>query len=256
MIQPPHDAIPLEVCIDASSRLAARRSASAAFRGGASRVEICSDMSVEGLTPSPASIAEVRRVFGRRPGVLVMIRPRPGDFVYSQAEQAVMRRDLEMAATAGADGVVFGALSPPDGRIELPVVRTLVKAAKDFGVRAVFHRAFDAVPDRHEALEALIDCGMNSVLTAGIPWGSPGSAFDGLRTLEEIVRWAAGRIEVVIGGGVRSSNVKQIVARIRSCGGPVAVHSYSGVLTKGETSLAKVRELVALVSDSLREQSS
>ena len=251
-----HEMFPVEVCIDASSRLAAQRSAVAAFRAGAARVEVCSDMSVDGLTPPPASIAEVRRVFGRHPGVLVMIRPRPGDFAYSRAEQALMRRDIEMAATAGADGVVFGALSPADRRIELSAVRRFVQIAKDSGVRTVFHRAFDAVPDRREALELLVDCGVGSLLTAGIPWGSAGSALDGLETLEEIVRMASGRIEVVIGGGIRSSNVKVIVSRIRSCGGPTAIHSYSGVLTKGKTSLPKVRELVSLVSEALREQSS
>jgi len=255
MNRSPHETVPVEVCIDASSRLAARRSAAAAFHGGATRVEVCSDMSVYGLTPPQASVAEVRRVFGRRRGVLVMIRPRPGDFVYSLAEQTLMRRDLEMAVETGADGVVFGALSQSDSRIDVSVVRAQVQAAKESGVRTVFHRAFDAVPDRREALEMLIDCGVNSVLTAGIPWGAPGTALDGLETLEEIVRSAAGRIEVVIGGGIGSSNVKVILSKIRSCGGPMAVHSYSGVLTKGTTSLAKVRELVSIVSDSLREQS-
>lgn len=254
MTPPLHETIPVEVCIDASSRLAAQRSAAAAFRGGATRVEVCSDMSVDGLTPPRASIAEVRRVFGRRPGVIVMIRPRPGDFAYSRAEQALMQRDLEIAATAGADGVVFGALSSADKRIDLAALRSLVQIAKDSGVRTVFHRAFDAVHDRLEALETLVECGVDAVLTAGIPWGAPGSALEGLETLGETVRRAAGRIEVVIGGGVGASNVKAIVSRLLSSGGPVAIHSYSGVLTKGGTSQSKVRELVSLVSEAARGQ--
>ena len=255
MTNRPSDApIPVEICIDASSRLSAQRSATAAFRGGASRVEVCGEMSVEGLTPPSASIAEARRVFGARPGVLVLIRPRPGDFAYSPSELTVMHRDVEMAAAAGADGVVFGALSAADQRIEGSVVRSLVETAKGLGLVTTFHRAFDAVPDRHEALEALINYGVDTVLTAGIAWGKQGSALDGLETLERLVHLASGRIEIVIGGGVRSSNVTAILSRLRRCGGPLVVHSYSGVLAKGTTSLARVRELVLLVSEASRAQ--
>ena len=246
--------IPVEICIDASSRQAAQRSAGAAFRGGASRIEVCSDMSVEGLTPPPSSIAEARRVYGTRSGVLAMIRPRPGDFVYSRSELTTMHRDLDMAAEAGADGVVFGALSGPQHRIAEPAVRKLAQQAKDHGLRISFHRAFDAVADRQSALELLIDCGVDRVLSSGTAWGTEGSALEGLVTLESLIGMAAGRIEIVVGGGVRASNVKTILSRIQRRGGPISVHCYSGVVSNGSTSRVRVRELVSLVSEASRTQ--
>lgn len=244
--------IPVEICIDASSRVAARHSATAAFRGGAARIEVCSEMGLEGLTPPSDSIAEARRAFGDRSGVLVMLRSRPGDFFYSRSELDTLHRDLEMARAAGADGVVFGVLSSRDRRIERSVVRSFVEKARNYGLGTTFHRAFDAVPDRPEALETLIDCGVDRVLTAGVAWEKGGSVLDGLDTLEQLIRLAAGRIEVVIGGGVHSSNVRAILHRLQDCGGPIAVHSYSGMLEKGMTSLSKVREFVSCVDEASR----
>ena len=252
MHRPMHNSIPVEICIEASSRRATQRSATAAFRGGASRVEVCSDMSVEGLTPPATGIAEARRVFGTRPGVFAMIRPRPGDFAYSPSELTVMHRDLEMAAAAGADGAVFGVLSARDRRIAETPVRALVTTARDLGLGTTFHRAFDAVPHQIEALQLLMECGVHRVLTAGVAWGTEGSALDGLENIEQLVRLAGGQMEIVVGGGVRSSNVAEILSRLHAIGGTIAIHSYSGVLAKGVTSLTRVRELVSRVSEASR----
>jgi copper homeostasis protein len=209
-------------------------------------------MNVEGLTPPSTSIAEVRRVFGPRPGVLAMLRPRPGDFNYSLSELTVLQRDLDVAAKAGADGVVFGVLEGPENRIAVSALRTLVQAATAFGLGTTFHRAFDAVPDRANALETLIDCGVDRVLTAGIAWGRSGSALDGLDTLDDLVRRADGRIEITIGGRVQASNAPTILSRLAPRGGRIGIHAYSGVLVKGVTSLARVRELVSTVADASR----
>ncbi len=178
-----------------------------------------------------------------------MIRPRPGDFVYSSSELELMQHDIEAAAGAGADGVVFGVLEGRDHRLAESAVRTLVRLATSYGLETTFHRAFDAVPDRLEALDALVDCGVGRVLTAGVPWGGGGSALEGIEVLDELIRRAAGKLEVTVGGGLGPSNVRLILERLVASGGPIAVHSYSGVLAKGLTSLGRVRDLVATVHE-------
>ena len=173
----------------------------AAERGGADRLELCSALRLGGLTPSVGLVRTVREA--TRLPVMAMIRPRAGGFCYSDSEFAAMELDIVALLEAGADGVVFGVLWE-DGRLDSERCRRLVSLAA--GREAVFHRAFDFTPSLPDALEGLVELGFARVLTTG--GGS--SAAEGLPMLRELVERAAGRIEVMPGGGVRSANVREI----------------------------------------------
>ena len=137
--------------------------------------------------------------------VFVMIRPRGGGFVYSEAERDVMRRDVVAARELGADGVVIGGLRP-DGTVDLALVRSLIEAAR--GLPVTFHRAFDFTPSLAESLDSLADAGVQRVLSAG----GASTAVDGVRALAELVRQAGSRLVVMAGGGVREENVRTLVS--------------------------------------------
>jgi copper homeostasis protein len=206
-------------------------------------------MHLDGLTPSPACLAAARQALGDLPGLMAMIRPRAGDFCYSPAELALMLDQIDAAAAAGADGVVFGALRSPDYRIDLAASRRLLAAARRHGLKTTMHRAFDATPDPDAALDALLDLGVDRVLTSGLPWGRRGSALDGVERLACTIERAAGRIEVVLGGGVNPANVGPLLARLPLHLGRVSVHAYSGAQIGGQTTVDAVRLLVNAATD-------
>ena len=179
-------------------------SALSAERAGAGRVELCGSLHDAGTTPSGGLIAAV---CGRlRIPVFVLIRPRGGDFVYSDDEIALMRRDVELASSSGAVGFATGALDRDYG-IDIDATKSLVAAA---GNRPVtFHRAFDFTTDLFAALEQLIECGVKRVLTSG----GARTALNGADTIAQLVEQARGRIIVVAGGGIRENNVREIIDR-------------------------------------------
>lgn len=177
-------------------------SASAAEAGGADRVELLSDWLQGGTTPSTGMIAVVREHLAI--GLHVMIRPRAGDFWYSDREFDVMRRDIAAAKSIGANGVVFGLVNL-DGGVDVQRTRELVEIARPLSV--TFHRAFDMCPDLPRALEDLVSCGIDRVLTSG----GEAKAVDGRLMLAHLVTSAGDRISVMAGGGVRKENVREIV---------------------------------------------
>ena len=134
----------------------------AAQQGGAHRVELCASMPEGGTTPSWGEIKLARKLIDIR--LHVIIRPRGGDFLYSPLEVDIMEEDIRMAREAGADGVVFGCLTP-DGELDMPVMQRLMKAAE--GMSVTFHRAFDYVAHPDEVLEQLVELGVNRILTSG-----------------------------------------------------------------------------------------
>jgi len=178
--------------------------------GGANRIELCAAMGVGGLTPSLGTIIEVLWHTQNRLPVVVMIRPRAGGFAYSAAEFAVMRRDADLALGYGAQGIVCGMLHP-SGELDVDRCGELARLARTAGRDAVFHRAFDLVPDPLAALETLIALGFTRILTSG----QQSTALAGASLLAELVRRAAGRIEILAGGGVRDTN---IVALLQATG--------------------------------------
>lgn len=204
----------VEACVDSVD------SCVAAARGGAGRLELCDALFDGGTTPSAGMIAACRERVSIP--LFVLIRPRGGGFVYVESELDVMRRDIEVARSLGADGVVVGALRP-DGAVDATATRSLVDAAR--GMPVTFHRAFDFVPDRTEALEALVANGITRVLSSG---GAP-TAAQGIAELTALVRQARGRIVVMAGGSVRVENIREIVSHT----GVREVHVRLTRLTRG-----------------------
>ena len=178
-------------------------SAVTAERAGAGRIELCAGLSDGGVTPSAGLIASVTERC--RIPVFVLVRPRGGDFVYSDTEVGIMMRDIQLAKSLGADGIVTGALDT-NAQIEIDTTRELVRVAKDLPV--TFHRAFDHSVNLSEALDQLIDAGVARVLTSG----GANTALEGAPRISALVKQALGRIAVVAGGGVRESNVREVIA--------------------------------------------
>lgn len=190
-------AVLVEACVDSVE------SALAAERGGAGRLELCDALSDGGTTPSAGMIAACREHVSIP--LFVIIRPRGGGFVYSDAELDVMRRDIVVARGLGVDGVVIGAMRP-DGSLHEEQTRSLVDAA--CGLPVTCHRAFDFAPDLAAALEGLVAAGATRVLSSG---GAP-TAREGADALAALVRQAGARLVVMAGGGVREENVQDIIA--------------------------------------------
>ena len=179
-------------------------SALAAQEGGAGRVELCTALELGGLTPSYAQIALAREKLTIP--LYVLIRPRAGDFLYSDLECETMLRDIEACAKAGCDGVVLGALGA-DGHIDLPRCRSLMAAAASMGV--TFHRAFDLTRDPLSALEDVIALGCERVLTSG----AQATAIEGAELIRQLVELAAGRIAVMPGAGLEAGNIGELIAQ-------------------------------------------
>ena len=177
-------------------------SALAAQAGGADRVELFSNPFEGGVTPSEGLIAGARRALNIP--LHVMIRPRGGDFHYSNHELEVMRNDIAVAQRLGANGVVFGLVNV-DGMVDVVRTRELVNLAKPLAV--TFHRAFDLCRDLHRAFEDVISCGADRVLTSG----GEETALKGIPVLAKLVDIAACRIGIAAAGGIRPENAQQIV---------------------------------------------
>jgi len=237
--------IPVEVCIDCSDASAALASASAAQNGGASRIECCSAMDVGGLTPDAKVISSLSKSVGEELEILAMIRPRGGDFDYSEAEIAKMIESMSEMASSGAHGVVFGV--EKEGELAQEALESLVQAAKMLSLSVTFHRAYDALTAPHQFLDSIIRSGCDRVLTAGVPWGDKRDAVSGVVGLNKTHFTALGRIEVVVGGGVTPSNAGSILSRI-SPPSALSFHAYSSVRTDGVTDEKKVRALVKSLS--------
>ena len=176
----------------------------AAVEGGADRLELCADLDAGGTTPDRALIASV--LAHVRVPVFVMVRDRPGDFVYTRDELDRMRRDVALALVLGAAGVVVGALTQA-GRIDVSAMRELMSAA--YGLPVTFHRAIDETRDVLASIDALRTLGVARVLSSG---GKP-VALDGSVTLAAMIERAGGTPTVVAGGGVRATNVAELVRR-------------------------------------------
>lgn len=174
----------------------------AAQAGGADRVELCAGIPEGGTTPSYGDIATARQLLTRT-RLHVIIRPRGGDFLYSDLEQRIMLEDIGNACRLGADGVVFGCLTA-DGEVDKSLTARLMAAAQ--GLSVTFHRAFDVCRDPHRALEDIIALGCHRILTSG----QQPTAEQGIGLLAELQRQAAGRITLLAGCGVNEGNIARI----------------------------------------------
>lgn len=188
--------VTLEICLESVD------SVIAADRGGAQRVELCANLLEGGTTPSAGTIRAARE--NAKIAINVMIRPRGGDFLYTETEFASMQHDIRAAKELGADGIVLGLLRA-DGTVDVERTRQLVELAHPLPV--TFHRAIDVSRDLLEALEDVIATGAARVLTSG---GQP-SVVDGAAMVAKMVSAANDRIVVMPGCGIRPDNVLSIL---------------------------------------------
>jgi copper homeostasis protein len=185
--------VTVEVCVDSID------SALNAQFGAASRVELCDNLPEGGTTPAYGTIAIAREKLDI--DLFILIRPRGGDFLYSDLEFEAMKKDIRIVKDIGADGVVFGILNP-DGSIDAERNKILRDLARPMGT--TFHRAFDLSADPMQNLEDIIDIGMDRLLTSG----QAPSALEGKHLILELIRKAGKRISIMPGGGINEENVK------------------------------------------------
>ncbi len=174
----------------------------AAQDAGAHRIELCAAPGEGGTTPSHAFIKAAREKL--HIDLFVMIRPRGGDFLYSDDDFEIMKNDITICKELGVDGIVTGILTP-EGKVDIKRCRELIDWA--YPLEATFHRAFDRVADPFEAMENIIDLGFGRILTSGL---KP-KAIDGIDLLTQLIKKAENRIIIMPGSGVNSQNIISIV---------------------------------------------
>ena len=205
-------------------------SALIAQKAGVDRVELCADMSVGGTTPTVEIIQQARE--NLTIDLYVMIRTRGGNFVYSGAEFEQMKSEIETIKKLGVNGFVFGILNE-DKTINIEQNKALVEFAKPFP--CTFHRAFDAISDYEKAVEDVISCGFSTILTSGtFP-----NVMEGKEVLKQLVIQANNRIEIMPGGGLRSTNVLELNEMVN------ANWFHSSAITDG-SEIASPEEIVQL----------
>ena len=182
--------------------------------GGAERIELNSALALGGLTPSMAELLLVKRETPLK--VIAMARPRGAGFCYGVSDFKQMFFDCQMMMGHGADGIAFGCLKA-DGTIDLSQTELMVKAIREKGGEAVFHRAFDCVKNPFEAAEQLVSLGVDRILTSGLKSKAP----DGWRLLKELQDRFGDRIEILAGSGINAGNAKELTEKT----GIAQVHS-------------------------------
>lgn len=226
--------------------------------GGAYRVELCAGIPEGGTTPSFGEIRMARQLL-QQTKLHVIIRPRGGDFLYTQLEQEIMLHDIKVARQLGADGVVFGCLTA-EGNVDIPAMKRLMNAVGDMSV--TFHRAFDMCREPKEALEDIIKLGCHRILTSGLE----ANAVEGIPMLKQLIEQADGRIIIMPGCGINPNNIIRIAEETGavefhfsgrssheskmiyrnpkvSMGGTVKIEEYQKDITDPEIVKAAVNEL-------------
>lgn len=188
----------LECCVDSVE------SAVHAASGGASRLELCSNLVIGGTTPDVALLQEIRKYTDIR--IHALIRPRFGDFCYSEPEMQIMKAQIRALKEAGAEGIVIGILKE-DGNLNLPAMYELMCEAE--GMSVTLHRAFDMCRDPYQAMEEAISLGMHTILTSG----QKPSAWEGKELLAELIEKAYGRIDIMAGAGIQASVIERLIPK-------------------------------------------
>lgn len=171
-----------------------------AHKAGAHRVELCAGLWEAGTTPSPATIKKSCELDIT---VFVLIRPRGGDFVYTNLEFELIKEDIKICKSLGVDGIVSGVLKS-NNTIDIERTQTLIELSKPLPF--TFHRAFDLIEDQELALEQLINLGAKRVLTSG----GKASAPEAQHQLKKLVKISNGKINILAGGGIKSNNISEL----------------------------------------------
>lgn len=185
----------IEACVQSFSE------AVTALINGADRIELCENLTVGGTTPSYGTIKMCCREL--KIPVAVMIRPRAGDFCYSDLEFEIMQEDIRICKELGVQGIVFGILTE-NKTIDVERTQKLVDLARP--MQTVFHKAFDEVEDPYEALDELIGLRITRVLTSG----TKPTALEGQEIIRKLIKQSFGRISILVAGRVTSANLKEI----------------------------------------------
>lgn len=186
----------LECCVDSVE------SAINAASGGASRIELCSNLIIGGTTPDTALVVVIRKHTDIR--IHALIRPRFGDFCYSKYEMEIMKSQIKALKEAGVEGVVIGVLDE-DGNLNLEAMKELIEVAD--GLSITLHRAFDMCRDPYKAMEEAIALGVNTILTSG----QKQSAWEGRELLADLIQKADGRIDIMAGAGIGAAVIEKLI---------------------------------------------
>ena len=186
----------LECCVDSVE------SAIHAAKGGASRLELCANLIIGGTTPDVALVKEIRKYSDIR--IHALIRPRFGDFCYTEHEMEIMKSQICALKEAGVEGVVIGVLDV-DGNLDISKMKELMQEAR--GLSVTLHRAFDMCKDPFQALEEAISLGVHTILTSG----QKASAWEGRELLCQLIKQADGRIDIMAGAGISASVIEKLI---------------------------------------------
>lgn len=189
----------LEVCVDSLE------SALAAERGGADRLELCGNLVIGGTTPSPGLFREIKAAVGIK--IHILIRPRFGDFCYSDSEFRIMLEEVKMFKEMGADGIVIGILKP-DGMLDMERMAALIEAAE--GMNLTLHRAFDVGRDPIELLRQAKQLGIRTILTSG----QEDHCLAGKELLKTLCQEAGQEIDIMVGSGVNADVIREIYSMV------------------------------------------
>lgn len=189
----------LEICVDSVE------SAIIAERAGADRLEVCANLVIGGTTPGVSQFRQIRQACGIP--LHVLIRPRFGDFLYTDAEFTSIEEDISLFRKLGADGVVVGCLLP-DGNLDVERLKRLRQHAN--GMHLTLHRAFDLCQDPYRALEEAVAFGADTILTSG----QQDTCIKGKELLQKLIKKADGRIEILVGSGVNAASIRLLSEEI------------------------------------------
>lgn len=209
-----------------------------AQKAGATRIELCSELGVGGITPSHGLIQKVQQELNVENCVL--IRPRSGDFTYSEQEFDVMLKDIEFCRKINCKGVVSGVLLK-NGEVDIERTKVLIEASGDMDF--IYHRAFDCTPNLKKSLLILKDLGVKRILSSG----GKKSAVEGLEILKELKNLSENKIEIMPGGGINPSTIKEI-----KLAGFTSIHFSATKFEKRETSLAFSMNTASFLDETTR----
>jgi copper homeostasis protein len=240
-------AVAVEICLSGGPAVLASNCV-AAREGGATRVELCAAMRHQGLSPSSWQIATAAEALDGRVELVTMLRPRPGSFDLSSSDVRQLCRRMERAAALGATGVALGALKGK--ALDRDAMLALTEQAHGLGLKITCHRAFDALSRPFQALDFLLELGVQRVLSAGQSWGQSGGAARGLPRLVKLANHLDGRMELVVAGGVNAALAPMLCANLAPTPTEFSLHAWSAAHAARRVHMQLVRNLVLSASSS------